>query len=384
MYRKRRHFFYIYLLTALLILSSAISVCASEKFQQPASISLTNDSVRQLSTSASRTGNSARQLPASVFLTNDSMQQLPVSASATGVSFRTLSDKAMASAFCPGYPPLSLIFEKTADTSASQTRTKVLEPKADGKITYESKDAVIDASHTDQGYVCVAYSGSCKLVRLQISTPKDNTYDYVLAGGGTYETFPLTEGSGTYTLNIYENVEENTYSKELSKKLQVKISDEFLPFLYPNQYVNFTAKDQTVKQAEKLAKSCETELEIVTAVYDFVIDNISYDTKKAETVTYGYLPDNDETLKTKKGICFDYASLMTAMLRSQQIPVRLEVGYAGDAYHAWISVYTEETGWINNMIEFDKDTWEIMDPTFADNQTEDENEKIKYTLKYMY
>ena len=41
------------------------------------------------------------------------------------------------------------------------------------------------------------------------------------------------------------------------------------------------------------------------------------------------LPSVDETLKTKKGICFDYAALMTAMLRSQGIPTKLEIGYQG-------------------------------------------------------
>lgn len=41
------------------------------------------------------------------------------------------------------------------------------------------------------------------------------------------------------------------------------------------------------------------------------------------------------------------------MLRSQRIPTRLEVGYMGDVYHAWISIYTKETGWVNGIIEFD-------------------------------
>ena len=79
----------------------------------------------------------------------------------------------------------------------------------------------------------------------------------------------------------------------------------------------------------------------------------------------GYLPDIDETLETGKGICFDYAALMTAMLRTQRIPTRLVVGYAGTLYHAWISVYIEGTGWIDNIIYFDGTQWVRMDPTFA-------------------
>lgn len=43
-----------------------------------------------------------------------------------------------------------------------------------------------------------------------------------------------------------------------------------------------------------------------------VIENISYDKELAANVSADYLPDIDVTMKTGKGICFDYASLMAA------------------------------------------------------------------------
>ena len=77
---------------------------------------------------------------------------------------------------------------------------------------------------------------------------------------------------------------------------------------------------------------------------------LSYDYDKAGAVLAGgmsgYLPDIDEAFETKKGICFDYAALMTAMLRAQGIPSQLVIGYAGEVYHAWINVYIENVGWI--------------------------------------
>lgn len=88
-------------------------------------------------------------------------------------------------------------------------------------------------------------------------------------------------------------------------------------------------------------------------IYNFVIKNISYDEEKAQNVSYGYLPNVDDTLASGTGICFDYAALMTAMLRSQNIPTKLEVGYSGDTYHAWISTYVDDKGWVDNIIEFD-------------------------------
>ena len=97
----------------------------------------------------------------------------------------------------------------------------------------------------------------------------------------------------------------------------------------------------------------------------------------------------DETLKSGKGICFDYAALMSAMLRSQRIPVRLEVGYVGEIYHAWISCYIEDVGWVDDIIEFDGKNWSLMDPTLAANNDKDSTkeyigDKSRYIVKYSY
>ena len=68
---------------------------------------------------------------------------------------------------------------------------------------------------------------------------------------------------------------------------------------------------------------------------------------------------------------------MTAMLRSQGIPTKLEVGYSEDVYHAWISVYLEDKGWVDDVIEFDGHSWTLMDPTLASAND------IKSSAKYM-
>ena len=81
---------------------------------------------------------------------------------------------------------------------------------------------------------------------------------------------------------------------------------------------------------------------------------------------------------------------MAAMLRSQNVPTKLVVGYSGSIYHAWISVYSEETGWVDGAIYFDGTTWKLMDPTFASsgNQSKQIMEYIgngaNYSAKYFY
>ena len=96
-----------------------------------------------------------------------------------------------------------------------------------------------------------------------------------------------------------------------------------------------------------------------------MVQNLTYDKQLAATVQSGYLPVLDTVLEKKSGICFDYAALMTGMLRSQGIPSKLVVGYAGEIYHAWINVYIEGVGWVDKVIYFDGENWTLMDPTFT-------------------
>lgn len=266
---------------------------------------------------------------------------------------------------------------------------KVLTPSADGVTVYQNDFASIDASNTSQGYVMVKYNGTNEKVKLQITCPDQSCYTYLISDRGAYDTFPLTAGNGSYALQVLENVAGDTYTVSLTQSINVSIEDEFLPFLYPNQYVNFHADSQAVSKGSDLAKDTYSDLDVVQNIYNYVIKNISYDTEKAQNVSYGYVPDVDDTLSSKKGICFDYAALMTSMLRSQNIPTKLEVGYSGDAYHAWISTYIDDKGWVDDIIQFDGDTWQIMDPTLAATNDSAAVKKYvgdgsHYVVKYTY
>lgn len=265
----------------------------------------------------------------------------------------------------------------------------VLTPSADGVTVYQNDFASIDASNTSQGYVMVKYNGTNEKVKLQITCPDQSCYTYLISDRGAYDTFPLTAGNGSYALQVLENVAGDTYTVSLAQSINVSIEDEFLPFLYPNQYVNFHTDSKAVSKGSDLAKDTYSDLDVVQNIYNYVIKNISYDTEKAQNVSYGYVPDVDDTLSSKKGICFDYAALMTSMLRSQNIPTKLEVGYSGDAYHAWISTYIDDKGWVDDIIQFDGDTWQIMDPTLAATNDSAAVKKYvgdgsHYVVKYTY
>ena len=241
--------------------------------------------------------------------------------------------------------------------------------------------ADIDVTYAADGFIRVIYKGDAKAkVKVIIQTPKANKYTYDLKTDKEGEVFAFTEGDGKYTVGVYTNTSGNKYTTNFTTTIDVKLKDSFAPFLIPSQYVNFVPsgdkRSEVVKKAEELTKGITDDLKKVEAVYNEVL-KFTYDTKKAETVKSGYLPEVDLILASKKGICFDYAAVMTAMLRSQNIPCQLVIGYAGTAYHAWINVYSKEQGWVKGVIQFDGKTWKLMDPTFASTGGESQ-EALKY------
>ena len=240
----------------------------------------------------------------------------------------------------------------------------VLEPKASGVLVEQNSKAIIDYSNTRDGYVMVKYTADTqKKLKTQVKGPR-TTYTYNIYKG-TWAVLPITDGNGTYQIKVYENVSGNEYSLALAVETHISLKDEFAPFLRPNQYVNYSTSSGTVKKAKDLCKGLKNPLDKVQAIYTYVVTNIRYDKNKAATVTSGYLPVLDNVLYEGKGICFDYAALMTGMLRSQGVPCKMVFGYAGTAYHAWISVWTEDEGWIDGAVFFDGTSWHRLDPTFA-------------------
>ncbi len=266
---------------------------------------------------------------------------------------------------------------------------QVLVPSADDTVTFQNDVASIDASNSSKGYIMASYSGSNEKVKLQVTGPDGDCYTYLISDRGNYNVFPLTAGDGSYSLQVLENVSGDSYMISLDASIDVTLESEFDPFLYPNQYVNFNTDSSVVEKSKELATDTWTDLEVVEHIYNYVTQNISYDTDKAESVSYGYLPSIDETLSSGKGICFDYAALMSALLRIQRIPTKLQVGYSGDAYHAWISTYVDEAGWVDNIIEFDGKDWQLMDPTLAANNDQASVKEYvgdgsNYIVKYSY
>ncbi len=244
----------------------------------------------------------------------------------------------------------------------------------------------LDLSCMNQGYVGVSAVSDH---RLKFQVLKDDvTYTYDIHSDGTPSILPLQSGDGAYLFRVMENVADTKYALMYSSEGTAVLDDPFQPFLRPNDYTEYTPESACVAKASELAAPQEDALGVVTAIYDYITANIVYDQEKAATVQSGYLPVPDETLSTGKGICFDYASLAAAMLRSQGIPAKVIFGYVSpdDLYHAWNMFYTEETGWVTVDYQVSGDNWNRLDLTFAANGADSDfiGDGSNYSDLYFY
>ena len=289
--------------------------------------------------------------------------------------------------------------EAVALAGAPAALNDLILPVASGTQVKQNSRATIDYSNTKDGYVMVNFTGTTKtrlkvLVRGPSYAASKLQYQYDIKPGQWY-TFPLSDGNGDYTVSVMENTTASKYAQVVSVKFSVSLTDEFAPFLRPNQYVDYAAAPKTVAKAAELAGKETDPLKLVEKVYDYVVKNFTYDKQLAATVQSGYLPVLDNVLAAKKGICFDYAGLMTGMLRSLGVPCKLITGYVPvgsgqSGYHAWISVWSEEDGWVEGAIYFDGKVWQRMDPTFASSSNSSESilkyigDGSNYSVKYVY
>lgn len=286
---------------------------------------------------------------------------------------------------------LCLVLVLTASTVVLAADIPARAELRQGVDVSANNKASVDWSNISEGFIGVRYTGG-KNVRIKVQITRDGgvTYTYDLNNAGGEETFPMVEGDGSYTVRVFENTSGTRYAQAFSTSLNMKLRSEFLPFLYPNQYVNYTKDSQTVKVAAEITKGVEKDIDKVGEVYRYVVNNISYDYNKINTLSSDYVPAVDEILEQKTGICFDYAAVMAAMLRSQDVPCKLVVGYAGTVYHAWVNVYIQGQGWIDKAIYFDGQNWKLMDPTFASTGHSSPaivsyiNDAGNYTQRYAY
>ena len=237
---------------------------------------------------------------------------------------------------------------------------------------YKKGAAVIDYGNGFNGYIMVKYTkAGSKRIKCMVAKD-DETYQYDIPRDGEFVVLPLQMGNGEYKISIYEQVKGTKYSTKASYAVKAKIDSKYIPYLYPNQYVNYTDSNRAVAKSKELCEGLATEREKYDAIWEFCTEKITYHYIRAMELSSGsasggYLPVVDDTLREGLGICFDYAALMACMLRVQSIPTQLVIGYADKEYHAW------------NKVLLDGE-WVRADPTFGSTGSAAE----KYTEERRY
>ena len=245
---------------------------------------------------------------------------------------------------------------------------------------------VIDASHASEGYVAASATSDARL-KLQVASG-DMSYNYDLPSDGTPIVVPLNMGDGAYRIRVMQNTSGNNYVELHAVDLDVTLESEFAPFLRPNVFCDYDDASASTAKARELAADAANEGDVMRDVCTWVASSITYDYDKAAELsgTSGYVPDPDETLASGTGICFDYASLSAAMLRSLGIPCKLITGYVSPdgVYHAWNLVYADGS-WTSVEFSVRAGEWSRVDLTFAAaGAGELVGDGTSYTDRYVY
>lgn len=101
---------------------------------------------------------------------------------------------------------------------------------------------------------------------------------------------------------------------------------------------------QTEKLSDEICAGCDTDAEKVQAIYSWIIQNFEYDYDYYAFIQYFNVR---RTLRTRKGVCYDFSNLFAALCRSQNIPCYVVDGisYETAAQHTWNRVYYNGSWW---------------------------------------
>ena len=277
--------------------------------------------------------------------------------------------------------------DETSGASFEET-TSIADAAFDAGAAVDGNGASIDVSHASDGYVAVSAQATSRL-KFQV-TSGQASYNYDLPQDGSAIACPLSFGNGSYTFRVMQNTSGSNYVELFSTTADVELTSEFAPFLRPNVYCDYDADSACVAKARELVANASNQGEAVRAICEYVVDNVTYDDDKAAQLkdSSGYVPNPDDTLSSGTGICFDYASLGAAMLRSQGIPAKIVTGYVSPngIYHAWIMVHVDGT-WKSAQFSVTPNTWSRVDLTFAassDGNSGNVGDGKDYTDRFVY
>ena len=198
----------------------------------------------------------------------------------------------------------------------------------------------------------------------------------VLTGKHTI-VYDIVNPTGVEFLPNYSNssysqkvLQEDEFSKRVLIEVNLAPLNSTAPFpvssqQMPSQLRSFLGPGKDIpanegnilSQARALTQGSRTVHEAVTAIFNWIVDNFTYDAGRSTP------QDGRSVFYSKRGSCVGFTNLAIAMLRSLGIPARYAHGYlppgydwgiskkywgvqiSGGGYHAWVEVYYPDVGW---------------------------------------
>jgi transglutaminase-like putative cysteine protease len=221
--------------------------------------------------------------------------------------------------------------------------------------SYITKNGVkLDKPYTTQVEGHIRISGSTtksKIKLLVIGVDKQTWYELkVINGEFTEEVW--FDSQGEYTISVMVNEYDRKYSE--GPGFTVNNTEELDKYLIPAKHIE-SNEEIIIDTALEITKNCSSDSEKVRAIYEWVVDNIEYDYEKLSNHNKGQYDNRYgalNTLNTRKGVCYDYSTLVAALSRSLGIKAKVVEGNLNSGrlkgFHAWNEIFISDRGcWIN-------------------------------------
>lgn len=171
---------------------------------------------------------------------------------------------------------------------------------------------------------------------------------------GKYAVIKLKKPQGSLQLHIAGFAKVHTYTPAIAERLNKNIDgqltkEERQHYTSPEPYIE--SNDKFIRAASsKFIPKATNDMDTVKNIYDFVVNNLTYDENET-----GKHKGAIEALRSKRGVCMEFAHLMTALCRTKGIPARVVYGFdipfidmqrLSNTGHAWVEAYIPEYGWV--------------------------------------
>ncbi len=203
---------------------------------------------------------------------------------------------------------------------------------------------------------------------LRVLVRKDNTQTWhkVNLNKGYFEETIFLQEIGTFDVFVMIHVRENRYRYGP----HFRVNNTFQrPSTYTQNASNYHSPPSQVETktggnnfsssslALEITRNLRGDYEKAKAIYKWVSDNIAYDRQKYIRFlngNYGGEHGAKFAWETRRGVCYDYALLVSEMCKAVGIEARMVTGYYNyknghREYHAWNEMYIPELGkWISS------------------------------------